>query len=63
MPGLWRWDLQLFAESDSGEKTEEATPKKRADSRKKGQVNKSMEINTAVGILGMMFLFLLLASV
>ena len=59
---LLRWDLQLFAEQDSGDKTEEPTPKKRADARKKGQVNKSMEVNTAVGILGMMFLFLLLSG-
>ena len=59
---LLRFDLQLFAEQDSGDKTEEPTPKKRADARKKGQVNKSMEVNTAVGILGMMFLFLLLSG-
>ena len=32
-----RLDLQFFA----GEKTEKATPKKRQDSRKKGQVLKS----------------------
>lgn len=36
------FDLQLFA----GEKTEEATPKRQADSRKKGQVGKSQEINS-----------------
>ncbi|WP_188454374.1 flagellar biosynthesis protein FlhB [Virgibacillus oceani] len=36
-------DLQFFA----GEKTEKATPKKRQDSRKKGQVAKSQDINTA----------------
>ncbi|MFC5472031.1 flagellar biosynthesis protein FlhB [Cohnella suwonensis] len=35
-----RLDLQLFA----GEKTEKATPKKRQDSRNKGQVAKSAEI-------------------
>jgi flagellar biosynthesis protein FlhB len=39
-----RWDLQQFAE----EKTEKATPKKRREARKKGQVVKSQEINTAV---------------
>lgn len=62
MSGLLRWDLQLFAEADSGDKTEAPTPKRRADARKKGQVNKSMEVNSAVGILGMMFLFLLLSG-
>ncbi|WP_019242293.1 MULTISPECIES: flagellar biosynthesis protein FlhB [Bacillus] len=36
-------DLQFF----SGEKTEKATPKKRQDARKKGQVAKSQDINTA----------------
>lgn len=35
------------------EKTEKATPKKREDSRKKGQVLKSAEINTAVMVLSM----------
>lgn len=38
-----RLDLQLFA----GEKTEKATPKKRQDSRKKGQVAKSMDLPAA----------------
>ncbi|WNQ13748.1 flagellar biosynthesis protein FlhB [Paenibacillus aurantius] len=36
----YRLDLQLF----SGEKTEPATPKKRQEARKKGQVAKSMEL-------------------
>lgn len=36
-------DLQFFA----GEKTEKATPKKRQDVRKKGQVVKSQDVNTA----------------
>jgi flagellar biosynthetic protein FlhB len=36
-------DLQLF----SGEKTEQATPKKRQDARKKGQVAKSMDLPAA----------------
>jgi flagellar biosynthesis protein FlhB len=35
-------NLQLF--SDSGEKTEEATSKRKEDSRKKGQVAKSPDI-------------------
>lgn len=44
---VFRLDLQLF----SDEKTEEATPKKRQDVRKKGQVAKSGEIGTALLIL------------
>ena len=44
-------DLQYFA----GEKTEKATPKKRQDVRKKGQVVKSQDVNTAF-----MFLFIFL---
>lgn len=40
-------DLQFFA----GEKTEKATPKKRQDSRKKGQVAKSQDVNTAIVLL------------
>jgi flagellar biosynthesis protein FlhB len=46
-------DLQFFA----GEKTEKATPKKRQDARKKGQVAKSQDINTGVLLL-FVFLFL-----
>ncbi len=48
-----RVDLQFFAE----EKTEKATPKKRQDQRKKGQVAKSTDVNTAI-ILLLVFLFL-----
>ncbi|MBM7571836.1 flagellar biosynthesis protein FlhB [Aquibacillus albus] len=46
-------DLQFFA----GEKTEKATPKKRQDSRKKGQVAKSQDVNTAL-LLFFIFIFL-----
>ncbi|WP_338754024.1 flagellar biosynthesis protein FlhB [Bacillus sp. FJAT-52991] len=47
-------DLQFFA----GEKTEKATPKKRQDSRKKGQVAKSQDVNTAISLLAIFgFLF------
>ncbi|MDE5412950.1 flagellar biosynthesis protein FlhB [Alkalihalobacterium chitinilyticum] len=46
-------NLQFFAE----EKTEKATPKKRQDSRKKGQVAKSTDVNTAI-IMLLVFLFL-----
>ena len=37
----------------AGEKTEKATPKKREDARKKGQVLKSVEVNTAVTMVAM----------
>ncbi|WNS77190.1 flagellar biosynthesis protein FlhB [Bacillus sp. DTU_2020_1000418_1_SI_GHA_SEK_038] len=57
MKRLIALDLQYFA----GEKTEKATPKKRQDSRKKGQVAKSQDVNTAVVLLGV-FLFLLFAG-
>ncbi|MDR9854556.1 flagellar biosynthesis protein FlhB [Paenibacillus sp. VCA1] len=43
----YRLDLQLFA----GEKTEKATPKKRQDTRKKGQVAKSQELSGSVVLL------------
>lgn len=58
---LRRWDLQLFAETD-GEKTEEPTYKRRKDAREKGHVNRSMEINNAASILGIMFLLFLLGG-
>lgn len=48
-------DLQLFAQ----EKTERATPKKRQDERKKGQVAKSQEIPSAL-ILFFSFLMLMM---
>jgi flagellar biosynthesis protein FlhB len=52
-----RLNLQYFA----GEKTEKATPKKRQDSRKKGQVAKSQDVNTAIVLLAV-FLILLFAG-
>lgn len=47
-------DLQYFA----GEKTEKATPKKRKDARKKGQVVKSQDFSSAILFL-ILFLFLI----
>ncbi len=41
------FDLQLF----NGEKTEDPTSKRKSDAKKKGQVGKSQEINSAVIIL------------
>jgi flagellar biosynthetic protein FlhB len=54
---LLRLDLQFFA----GEKTEKATPKKRQDSRKKGQVLKSQDVTSAILLLSV-FLFLFFAA-
>lgn len=50
---MLRLNLQFFA----GEKTEKATPKKRLDSRKKGQVLKSQDVTSAIVLLTV-FLFL-----
>ncbi|WP_153731293.1 flagellar biosynthesis protein FlhB [Sporosarcina obsidiansis] len=50
-------DLQFFA----GEKTEKATPKKREDSRKKGQVLKSQDVTSAIVLLSV-FLFMFFAA-
>lgn len=44
---LKKFDLQLF----NGEKTEEATPKRKEEAKKKGQVAKSSEISSAFVIL------------
>ncbi len=52
-PFRYKLNLQLFA----GEKTEKATPKKRADARKKGQVAKS---NDLPGALILLFCFMTL---
>ncbi len=51
-------DLQFFA----GEKTEKATPKKRQDSRKKGQVAKSQDVNTAILLFFVFLLFIVLGG-
>ncbi|MET3697969.1 flagellar biosynthetic protein FlhB [Bacillus oleivorans] len=51
-------DLQYFA----GEKTEKATPKKRQDSRKKGQVAKSQDVGTSFIMLAVFFGLLMLGS-
>ena len=49
-----RLNLQLFAEE--GDKTEEPTPHRRREARKRGQVMKSLEMNSAVNLLGMVSL-------
>ena len=40
-----------MAGSDSGDKTEKPTPKRREDARKKGQVARSMDMNGAIVLL------------
>lgn len=52
------FDLQLFA----GEKTEEATPKKKQKARESGNVPKSQEINSALIILISFFSFKVFGS-
>ena len=51
-------DLQFFA----GEKTEKATPKKKQDARKKGQVVKSADISPAFGLLTVFLVLTALGS-
>lgn len=54
----WRFDLQLFAGDD---KTEQPTPKRRQDTRKKGQTARSTELSSALVLLaGIMAVYLLL---
>ncbi|MEN6349769.1 MAG: flagellar biosynthesis protein FlhB [Syntrophomonas sp.] len=64
MGDLAKWfifDLQLLAEGDTGEKTEKATPRRREEARKKGQVFKSADLSSAVilvaGSMAMIFSF------
>lgn len=47
---MYRYNLQIFAES-AGEKTEDATPKKLEDARKKGQVAKSTDLTAAATLI------------
>lgn len=50
---LLRINLQLFANDEGGEKTEEATPKKLDDARKEGQVARSTELVTAFALISL----------
>ncbi|OPA77609.1 flagellar biosynthesis protein FlhB [Paenibacillus selenitireducens] len=54
----YQLDLQLFSQ----EKTEKATPKKRQESRKKGQVAKSSDISGASVLLGAFMCLLMLGG-
>lgn len=50
---LLKYNLQFFAEGSGGEKTEKATPKKREQAKKEGQVVKSIEVNTAILLIAL----------
>ena len=50
LPALIHFNLQFFADPD---KTEEATPHRKAEARKKGQVAKSADLNTVVVLLAL----------
>ncbi|MCI1882370.1 MAG: EscU/YscU/HrcU family type III secretion system export apparatus switch protein, partial [Sporolactobacillus sp.] len=52
-----RLDLQFFA----GERTEKATPHRREESRKKGEVFKSIDLSTALSLFAC-FLYFRLAG-
>ncbi|PHV71758.1 flagellar biosynthesis protein FlhB [Sporanaerobium hydrogeniformans] len=58
---LYFLNLTFFSAEDEG-RTEKATDKKREDARKKGQVAKSQELNTAVLIVGFCAFMLVLAG-
>ena len=47
------FNLQFFAEGEGGEKTEPASEKKLEDARKEGQVAKSKEVATGLGLLAL----------
>ncbi len=49
--------------NEAGDKTEEPTPHRLREARRKGQVFKSMELNSAINILGVMVLLLILNTV
>ncbi|WLR43525.1 flagellar biosynthesis protein FlhB [Bacillus carboniphilus] len=55
---LLKIDLQFF----NGEKTEKATPRKKQDVRKKGQVAKSADLNTAFNLIFVFISFLFIGG-
>lgn len=52
--------LLIIISADSGEKTEEATPKKKSEAKKKGQVAKSKELSSTFTLLTSTVLMILL---
>ena len=55
----FQFDLQFFADPD---KTEEATPKRKQEARKKGQVVKSVELNSVIVLLALFLILNALGS-
>jgi len=54
--------LLIVISADSGEKTEDATPKKKSDSKKKGQVAKSKELSSTITLLTSTLLLIMLGA-
>jgi flagellar biosynthetic protein FliR/FlhB len=54
--------LLIFISADSGEKTEDATPKKKNDSKKKGQVAKSKELSSTITLLTVTLVMIMLGA-
>ena len=54
--------LLIIISSDSGEKTEDATPKKKSDAKKKGQVAKSKELSSTITLLTTTLLLIMLGA-
>lgn len=54
--------LLIVISADSGEKTEDATPKKKSDSKKKGQVAKSKELSSTITLLTSTLLLITLGA-
>ncbi|WP_291635452.1 fused FliR family export protein/FlhB family type III secretion system protein [Clostridium sp.] len=54
--------MLIIISADSGEKTEDATPKKKSDSKKKGQVAKSKELSSTITLITITLLMIMLGS-
>ena len=54
--------LLIIISADSGEKTEEATPKKKSEAKKKGQVAKSKELSSTFTLLTSTLLMIMLGA-
>ncbi len=54
--------LLIIISADSGEKTEEATPKKKSEAKKKGQVAKSKELSSTFTLLTSTVLMIMLGA-
>jgi len=54
--------MLVFISADSGEKTEDATPKKKSESKKKGQVAKSKELSSTFTLLTVTLLMITLGE-